>query len=108
MNIQTYELTGNSADLLITEIMFFVASARAVKSELVRLSIKERLDSECQDKHIEAVNKILRTMKRNGSIQLFIFSRELKNASTEAEYLKNKFPKLSDINLSEDYFIVKL
>lgn len=108
MNIQTYELTGRTAELLTTEIMFFIASARAVKSELIRLSIKESLDNERQDKLIVAVNKILRSMKRNGSIQLFIFSHEIKNASTEAEYLKNKFPKLFDINTVEDCFIVKL
>jgi len=108
MNIETYELTGKTTDLLTTEIMFFIASARAVKMDLVRLNIKKCFTDEREAKRVGAIIKVLKSIKRRGIIQLFIFSNEMENHSTESEYLENKYPELSKISMAEEFFLLKL
>lgn len=107
MNIITNELSGQNAELLTTEILFFIASAKSNKNEIIRLNIKKILTDEREKKRIEAINRILRSLKRRKVIQFFVISSEITEHTTETEYLKNKYP---DIALQSDglFYILKL
>ena len=108
MNIQTNELTGHTRDLLLTEAMFFVASARSVNADLIKLKIKREENKPVSEKELAQITRILRSLKRRKLIQLFVTPDEFQSHTTEIEYLLNIYPKLP-IELGDDYhFVIKL
>ena len=108
MDIKTYELTGRSADQLFTEIRYFIAESKATDQGLVRFNIKTVLPPEREERRQNEITRILKAAKKSSLIQLCVYSAELGTASTEAEYLKNKYPDLKLPNESENFFIVKI
>lgn len=107
MNIITNELSGQNAELLKTEILFFIASAKSNEREIICLTIKNVFNDEREKKRIETVNRILRSLKRRNVIQFFVISSEIDEHTTETEYLKNKYPNIA---LQSDglFYILKL
>ena len=108
MNIFREELTGKSEDLLRTEIMFFIATAKAIKKDLICLSVKKLYDDKREISRIGAIGRILRNVKRQGMVQLFAFSSDFEKSTTEVEYLKNKYPELSSVCAEDNCYILKL
>lgn len=106
MNIKTNELTGKNSDLLTTEIMYHIASAKSLGFDLVRFDII--CDSSETERRVATVGKILKSAKRNGYIQLFVLSDDFDNGSTEVEYMKNKYPDLLNDVSDENFYIVKI
>ena len=100
MNLLTNTLTGATAALIKTEIMFCVASAKALGNDLIQLYAEE--------KHFPTVSKILKAAKKDGLIQLFAISNDFDERTTEIEYLKNKYPDISSINLEKPFFLLKV
>ena len=100
MNLTTNLLTGANSDLIKTEIMFFIAEAKATGRDLIKL--------EAEEKQRNTVAKILRTAKKEGIIQLFIFSDALEEKTTEVAYLQNKYPDIQKINTKEPFFLLKV
>ena len=103
MKFKFNEIKAKTKVGLETEVIFEIASARALGIELLRLDItsddKERLAGYAEKK--------LRSLKRLGRIQLFVLASDIKNNSTEAEYLKNKYPSIGDLigNFEFSYFV---
>ena len=93
MKFKSHEISAKTQANIGTELSFEVASARAQGIEILRFDIS---DSEKEKLAVYAEKK-LRALKRCGRIQLFILASELINESTEAEYLKNKYPQICDI-----------
>ena len=98
MNLVTNTLTGTASDLIKTEIMYFVAAAKAVEKDLIKLEVNS---------YVDTAEKILKVMKREGKIQLFVFSDSLNEKTTETEYLKNKYPELHEIESKTSFFLIK-
>lgn len=110
MNIITYEITGKNADQITTEIIFFLTSAKTLGYDLIKLNMKSIENRELNEKRKALSEKILKSVKRRGMIQLFISSVDFENTSTESIYLCNKYPdlKLTMQGDGEDSFILKL
>ena len=100
MNLISNTITGISHDLIKTEILFFIAEAKATGASLIKLY--------AQDAQTNAVIKILKNEKRAGSIQLFVHSDSLEEKTTEMEYLKNIYPSLSEISSQQKFFLLKV
>ena len=105
MNIVTNELTGHTRDLLTTEILFFIASARATNSDLIKIKIKSDDTNPITEQKISEINGILKSVKRRKLIQLFVTSEQFESQSTEIAYLLNKYPDLPQ-ELGDDYYII--
>ncbi len=108
MEILTNELTGKSEELLRTEILYFIASARAADRELLCLNIKKMYDERTERARLNAVVKILKTIKREGSVKLFVSRTDFQDRTTEAEYLENKYPELSQIDNENIDYLIKI
>ena len=100
MNLISNTITGSSHDLIKTEILFFIAEAKATGADLMKLY--------AQDTQKSAIIKILKNAKRTGSIQLFVHSDSLEEKTTEMEYLKNIYPSIGEINSQQQFFLLKV
>ncbi len=108
MNIRSQTVTGKSLRELTTEIMFFVASSRAVNEEIFVLDIKPASLGELDLRRFESVARILKDLKRKGIIQFFASSRDFDSSLTEIEYLKNKYPDIIETKRDGMFYAVKL
>lgn len=108
MSIKTEVLTGRDYGQLKTEIIFFVACARSVGAELIKLEMKADYAEQEVARMMQWASKILKSLKRVGSIQLFVCPKDFLDASTETEYLRNKYPCVTEIGESGECFIVKI
>lgn len=107
MNYNTFVLKNPAEDILTTEIMFSVASERANRNDLLFLSVFPELTERDSARLIANTAKLLRRMKKQGKIQLFVTPDDYSELTTEAKYMQNKYP---DIEPSVDcyWFIVKI
>ena len=105
MKFVTLTPTSSAASALETEIMFSVASARAQEIDFLRIDLLGERAAGIRS----AAAKILRSLKKQGRIQLFVDARELCGSSTEAQYLTNKYPDILDLfEKDTDALIVKI
>ncbi len=102
MNYITLTLTSSAVQNPETEIMFSVASARARTIDFVKLEFS---DDKEQKIKVSAL-KLLKLLKKQGRIQLFIDSEELHGSSTEAQYLANKYPDAFNAFKDEEKAII--
>ena len=86
-----FKLTGTCLTDLDTEIRFNIANARQDKAELIRL-ILPTVDEPDIKRIANCVLKIIRSMMKADLIQFFINEKDINSASTEAEFLLNKYP----------------
>lgn len=105
MKFVTLTPTSQGTSTLETEIMFSVASARAQEIEFLKIDFSA--DNGEQIK--AAALKQLRALKKQGRIQLFVVAEDIHGSSTEAQYLVNKYPNISDtLKDGERVIIVKI
>ena len=99
-------LNGKNRKQLDTEIKYMVASARTDGFEVVRLDIDEPQDSPDARRLSVCTMQVLRSMRREGSVQFFIPYKELESDSTEAEFLKNKYlDSIEALSGTGNYFV---
>ena len=109
MNLTTNELTGKNSEQLSNEIKFFIACAKSLKKDLIILKLKSLFDESKEASRINAVLRLLRSAQRQGLIQLFLSSTEVSSHTTEAEYMRNKYPELGAYIAGDgDLYILKL
>jgi predicted transcriptional regulator len=108
MDLITKELTGKSVEEMTTEIRFFIASCKVKSIDVFKLNIKKIFKEEREEKRIASVSRILYTVKREGLIQLYIQTNDLKDDSTEAAYINNKYPEIRECCTENEDFIIKL
>ena len=89
-----------------TELLFMIACERVRGSELLNVRLA---NAESSATFRNSAALILRKLKREGVISLFVFEDELASSDkTECVYLLNKFPKLAEIEPAETGIYVKL
>lgn len=91
MKIICCELKTTTAALMRTEIMFSVASARAMGEELIELAYPN--DGGKSEKN---AIKALKELKKQGRIKVYALARDIEDQSKESEYLMNKYPELKE------------
>ena len=101
MEIYSLKITANNEKTAKTEIMFGIASAKAMKKDLIKLYINSEIGT-------SLILRILKSAKKSEKIKLYTKSDELFGETMEAEYLKNKFPELLSEENSEEYFLLKI
>ena len=92
---------------LSVELEFLSACAKVEGHELMKLVLE---NTEMQTRFKNCASKLLRAMKRDGVIKLFVFESELESTEKmETIYLINKFPDLASIDsYSDNAIYVKL
>ena len=90
MKIFSFNLTKYTPAIAETEILYSIASARALGADFLGLNIV----GENTEKIKMTATKVLRAAKKQEKIQLFESSFDLSSSSTEAQYLNNKYPDL--------------
>ena len=84
---------------LSVELEFIIACNKVEGNELIKISL-DNTDMEIKFK--SAVTRLLKAIKKDGAIQLFIFENELsEQEKTESVYLLNKFPFLAECNSAD-------
>ena len=104
MRIYDFKLTGITQSTLKTEILFSFASAKALGYDLLKLIYPQERISRTR---IETVKRILKQAKKNGAVLMYVTPDQLNGESTEAEYIKNKFPDIPN-ECGEECIIIKL
>ena len=107
MSFSVKEITYTDPQSFSTELEFTVACSRVEGVDLLKLSL---LNSDMANRFRSTAAKLLRAMKRDGVIKLFVFESELNvQEKMESVYLLNKFPELSlNDKLSETDIYIKL
>lgn len=103
MRINRYLVSAEKNDKIQTEILYYLASVRAEKCEILVISFENETD-----KVLSYAMKILKSLKQKGSIDFFIRSSALES-STEGSYILNKYPEIVNaLENSRDSFVIKL
>lgn len=104
MKIEAFTLKAETLPLLKTEILYLIASSRASDMEIIRFDV----EADSSDRIISYAIKILKSLKKQGKVGVFISAQDIIGESKEAEYLKNKYPELLAYAENEKSVIVKL
>ena len=95
MSLSMYNVKFTDSKELSVELEFIIARNKVEGNELIKLTLE---NTDMQQKYKSAVTRLLKSIKREGVIQLFIFEEDLiLQEKTESIYLLNKFPFLSEI-----------
>jgi hypothetical protein len=93
MNYKELNFRSKTPDAAATEIMYEIATARADGIDLFRINFSldegEGIDGK---KIFLTVIKLLKNMKQNGNIHFFATHDSFTHGTTEAVFLKNKYP----------------
>lgn len=100
-----FVLTGNCIAELDTEVKFNIAGARVDGVELVRLDLRLTGDDRDNSRRERCLIKVLRSIKRNGTIQFFVTGQDFETLTTEAEFLKNKYSNIINYSTQEYLYI---
>ena len=103
MKISTFELKSTAAALMRTEILYSVASARAMGDEIVELVFKTD-----DEKSGKCAVKVVKELKKQGKIKVFSLAKDIEGQSKESEYLLNKYPDLKNYSDKTESIIVML
>lgn len=94
MEISVHEIEYVGSKELFTELNFIIACDRVCHKELINVRLSNVSTAETFK---NSATRILKGMKRQGVIQLFVFESEVNDSEkTESVYLLNKFPELSE------------
>ena len=110
MNHYSVILSGRSVFELDTEIKYHIASARIADAKIIRFV----LSTNNEDNEAERINgciiKVLRSVKKEGSIQYFCNKNGLSSSSPEAQFIMNKYSDfIYDVNYNDEstaYFVM--
>ena len=107
MSFSVKEITYTDPNSLLVELEFTVACSRVEGIDLLKLSL---VNLDMSKRFQSSSAKLLKAMKRDGVIKLFVFENELSSQEKmESVYLLNKFPELSLIEeRSETNVYIKL
>ena len=104
--LNIYKIDFKNAKALNTELLYMIASERARGKELVAFTVDNSSDA---DAFIRYCSKILKTLKKDGYIRLYVLASELEdNDKMETVYMLNKFPELEKEEKRENVIFVKL
>lgn len=94
MSISIHNLKFTDAKELSVDLEFIIACNRVSGNELIKIVLE---NEDTKDKFRSSASRLLKSIKKDGIIQLFVFENELTaSEKTESVYLLNKFPFLSE------------
>ena len=96
MNLKKCILEHMDLEYLMTELRFNIAAARAEKAELILFELATE-DERSRRRRYTSVLFRLRQLKREGTISFFAAETDFADSTTEADYLLNTYPALSDV-----------
>ena len=102
--LYTFSIGSTDRAHIKTELLYALAEAKATGNDLVRILYT---DEEGQGRILDA---LLRPMKKQRVIDLFVRSDELDQSTTPVSYLRNKYePELAlAAQASLPYYIIRL
>ena len=105
MKIKKHLIEYKDAKSLSSELEFAIACDKVEGYEICR--IRSSID-ESSVKFINASVRILKTMKKDGVIQLYVLGSELgSEEKMESVYLLNKYPELAESDNSLESVYIK-
>jgi hypothetical protein len=91
---------------LNTDLLYAIAAERAAGQEIACVALE---NTELSETFKNSASKILKSLKRDGYIRLFVFESELLDSDKmETVYMQNKFPFLSQTEGRESVIYIKL
>jgi len=106
LNFRTRIVKYKNMRSLNTDLLYAIAAERAAGHEIACVELE---NNELADAFIRSSSKILKALKRDGYIRLYIFESELSDTDKmETVYMINKFPFLSDSERREAVIYIKL
>lgn len=108
MLFKTYTLDGSCKKDFDTEIRFDIASARYDGCDLVMLSFINDDSEEENTRLLSCITRVLSSLKKAGNIKFFVKPSQMLERTTEAEYIVNKFPELTNVRAEYTDIYVKL
>lgn len=107
MSLSVKEITYTDSKSFSVELEFIVACSRVEGIDLIKLTLNNQ---DMLKRFENSAIKLLKAMKRDGIIKLYLFEKELGSTEKmESIYLLNKFPDLLDVKeLSESSIYIKL
>lgn len=102
MKYSDYEIKEKNKNEIKTELMFAVASARVDGTDVLKLTFTHTGGEELDKKAINAATKLVKELKKNGTIDFYVTKDAFSRSTTESIYLINKFPELSNEIESSD------
>ena len=102
-----YNVTYKDMKTLSVELEFVIACKKVEGFELLKVSLE---NTNLTQRFRNSTSKLLKAMKRDGAIKLFVFEDELKSSeSMEGIYILNKYPELSRLTeLTDNSVYIKL
>lgn len=97
MNYKEINLRAKTPESAATEVMYEIASLRADGVGLIRINIlyEESIGVDTETERIfSQIIKILKNMKKKGSVQFFATDDSFRLVTTEVVFLQNKYPDL--------------
>ena len=85
-----------------TEILFSIASLRAVGIKLIRLDFVNKAKRSAFNHQKQIMLSLLREMKREGRIQFFATEQTFEKMKLEAQFLYNKYESFIDLSKDSD------
>ena len=107
MSVSSHKIKYTDTKALLVELEFIIACSKVEGNELIKISLQ---NTDTIDKFRASALRLLKSIKKDGIIQLFVFEDDLASTEkTESVYLLNKFPFLADNEtLSPSSVYVKL
>ena len=104
MQDKTYAIEGTTKTELDTEVKFVIATSKYDKVDLLKFSIDITNEENESARIASVLTKVLSNLKKNGIIKFYVKSEDILCDSTEANYLRNKFPHI-EVNCNNANYI---
>ena len=95
-----------SPESIILELSYSIASARADKIQLLSLMYDEELPEDKRETLYKCTVKTLKKMKKQGRIDFYVDREGFLKEKTEANYLINRFPNITDSVPHKDFMLI--
>ena len=106
MKYLRYRTEGKKTSEIRNEILYMIASARAIGAELVRIDIT--FSDAKSDKNLRTALRFLKELKSAGKIQLYATKESFLASAVEAQYLLNKYAERIAFDSDDSFVYVKL
>ena len=104
MNYKELYVRSETAPSLKNELLFEIVSEKVSGTELIRFIITNKGDDALFSRNVSTFTKILKSFKTKGLIQFFATHDSFLQNGTEAKYLRNKYPSLTEDLSTENSF----
>ena len=105
MSLYIKQLKYTKSAQMNTEVLFEIAGARADGCSVVRLDLPFSEECGVSEKASLTLKRIIRSIKKRGTVQFFVSKDDILHSTTEARYLMNVFPEVENNIPSSGFFV---